>query len=417
DSGGPRGLSQLTTLTQLMHRLNYDTRDDLTKRPCDFFDMIGGVGSGGFIAIILVILGLTAEEALDEFINLSTNVLDKPDVDAETRTVALKQYIDGLLERHEVDPNIRILDSSHRSTDCKLATLVSYKGHAGSTCVLRNYSVRKEQTPNLAIADALMATLATPPMFIPTQILKDAATFEYMGADWALSNPVEEIIAEAHDTLGAEQRVACLLSLGCGHSGVFAAPNGPQPVAWNEFLESLVTDSERKANGIDSRMGHLGFYYRFSVSNGLERTSKNRPGDIVTHTQAYLDDATVSRKMDACAESLRIRDGLSSLEQLRRFTFRIFIDGSSEDRIRADILRNVRSLGIEHSQKSFEDCLLFLSQPLPNGMWLLVYDNVDDPDLDLSSFLPRGYSCGAAITSRNGLLGELHPKGHLPLDI
>ncbi|KIM24511.1 hypothetical protein M408DRAFT_52723, partial [Serendipita vermifera MAFF 305830] len=419
DSGGPRGVSQLTILSQLMHRLNHDSHDDKINRPCDVFDMIGGVGSGGFIAILLVIFELTAEKALDEFIDLCVNILDKGDIDAETRTAALKKYIDGLLERHEINQKTHLLDSSDRPVSCKVAIPISYKQHAGSICTLRNYSVRKEKALNLTIAEALMATLATPPMFTPTQVLKDAATFEYMSADWTLSNPIEEIIAEAHETLGAEQRVACLLSLGCGHPGVFSAPIDSQIVAWNKFLENLVTGSEQKAKGIDSRMGHLGIYHRFSVSSGLERTSTTipiQPGNTVTHTQVYLDDATVSRKIDACAESLRIRDGISSLEQLRRpmilFISRIFIDGSSEDRIRADILRHVRSLGTEHSQKSFDDCLIFLSQPLPTGMWLLVYDNVDDPGLDLSSLLPRGDSCAVTITSRNGILGDLHPEGH-----
>ncbi|KIM24489.1 hypothetical protein M408DRAFT_75716, partial [Serendipita vermifera MAFF 305830] len=490
DSGGPRGVSQLTILARLMHRLNYDSRDDQIIRPCDVFDMIGGTGTGGVIAILLVTLRLTVREALDEFIDLCATVLDKQDVDAETRTAALKQYIDGLLERRGIDRNTRIYDPNDHSVNCKLAIPISYKRHAGSICMLRNYSVRKEETLDLTIAEALMATLATPPMFTPIQILKESATFEYIGADWTLSNSTEEIIAEAYEVLGAEQRVACLLSLGCGSPGVFTAPLDSSIAAWNKFLENLITDSEQKAKGIDSRMGHLGFYHRFTVSSGFEKAStltSIRLGDTVTHTQVYLDDPTVLPRIDACAESLQIRDGVSSLEQIRhtggrvtlcpqlppltrsfvmrrepwefiekillhssnpddadepkilvitgiggcgktqlmlkfmkeyrsKFKSRFFIDGSSPEQIRADILRNVRAPGAEHSQKSFEDCLLFLSQPLASGTWLLVYDNVDAPDLDLSSLLPRG-SCAITITSRNGLLGDLHPEGHLRLDI
>ncbi|KIM32092.1 hypothetical protein M408DRAFT_63064, partial [Serendipita vermifera MAFF 305830] len=100
-----------------------------------------------------------------------------------------------------------------------------------------------------------------------------------------------------------------------------------------------------------------------------------------------------------------------------RFIYQFFIDGSSEDRIRTDLVRNVRSLGAEHSQKAFEDCILFLSQPSQNGLSLLLYDNVDEPNLDLSSLLPRGNSCAIAFTSRNHVLGELDPEAHLPLDI
>ncbi|KIM24464.1 hypothetical protein M408DRAFT_75869, partial [Serendipita vermifera MAFF 305830] len=103
-------------------------------------------------------------------------------------------------------------------------------------------------------------------------------------------------------------------------------------------------------------------------------------------------------------------------ENKPKFAYQFFIDGSSEDRIRADIVRNIRALGIEHTQKQFEDCLLFLSNQQDKRS-LLLYDNVDDPDIDLSSLLPQGDSCLVAITSRNSTLGYLHPEAHLQLDI
>ncbi|KIM25296.1 hypothetical protein M408DRAFT_74581, partial [Serendipita vermifera MAFF 305830] len=120
DSGGPRGVSQLTILDQLMYRLKHDSVNDDMDKPCDVFDMIGGVGSGGFIAILLVLFGLTAEEALDEFIGLTANILDKRDIDAETRTVALRDHIDKLLEKHVIDGSSHIMDFNGRSMGCKL---------------------------------------------------------------------------------------------------------------------------------------------------------------------------------------------------------------------------------------------------------------------------------------------------------
>ena len=95
----------------------------------------------------------------------------------------------------------------------------------------------------------------------------------------------------------------------------------------------------------------------------------------------------------------------------------MFIDGSSDDQIRADIIRNVRALSTEYSRKPFEECLLFLSQASRNGQYLLLYDHVDDPNIDLFPLLPRGTSCTVAITSRNGILGDLYPHAHLQLDV
>lgn len=66
---------------------------------------------------------------------------------------------------------------------------------------------------------------------------------------------------------------------------------------------------------------------------------------------------------------------------------------------------------------SFEDCLAFLSQPSSNRPRLILYDNVDDPDLELPPLLPQGESCCVVVTTRNHLLGELSPNSHLELDV
>jgi hypothetical protein len=50
DAGGPQGVSQLLILKDVMEKLSRDeTRESqaTVKRPCDVFDMIGGVGTGG----------------------------------------------------------------------------------------------------------------------------------------------------------------------------------------------------------------------------------------------------------------------------------------------------------------------------------------------------------------------------------
>jgi patatin-like phospholipase/acyl hydrolase len=43
DGGGVRGLSALIILEQLMEVVN----PDAPPKPCDYFDMIGGTGTGG----------------------------------------------------------------------------------------------------------------------------------------------------------------------------------------------------------------------------------------------------------------------------------------------------------------------------------------------------------------------------------
>jgi hypothetical protein len=52
DGGGPQGISQLLILNDVMEKLSKDESGDfegIVKRPCDVFDLIGGVGTGGCV--------------------------------------------------------------------------------------------------------------------------------------------------------------------------------------------------------------------------------------------------------------------------------------------------------------------------------------------------------------------------------
>jgi len=183
--------------------------------------------------------------------------------------------------------------------------------------MIRNFQVRQEEALNLTITEAMLATLASPPLFASTSVFKDASTFEYISADLTLSNPTRQIIVEAYGTFGEEARVACLLSLGCGHPGIAPSPDDSEMTSWIQFLTRIVMDSERKAQDIDGQMGHLGLYYRFCVPQGLEQESPSlKPEGILAHTVVYLSSAPVSSKITECTDSIKLRDGLASLEQL-----------------------------------------------------------------------------------------------------
>jgi len=195
---------------------------------------------------------------------------------------------------------------------------VSYKDNVGAPCILRNFETRREQTTNLTIAEAMLATLSMPPSFTAISVFKDFSTFEYIGGDLALGNPAGKIIHEAHAAFRPEDHVACLLSLGCGSRSIFRISKDVSPSSWNHNLGQLV-NSEQKAEELDIQMGHLGIYYRLRVTRGLESTEPINPGVILTDTSTYLDDVSISRKLESCVDSLKLRDGVVSLEQLSGF--------------------------------------------------------------------------------------------------
>jgi hypothetical protein len=194
-----------------------------------------------------------------------------------------------------------------------------YRNNVGVTCVLRNYIARHEPPIDITIAEAMLATCSTPPMFTSTSISKDFATFEYVGGDLGLSNPIQEIISEAHRAFGDERTVSSLLSIGCGHPGVKAVPSDPGGTAWTDFVEQVWMDSEKTAKNFATQMNHLTLYHRFSVVYGLERNQAREwrdPESITAHTTAYLNDLSVVEPLDRCVNAIRHSDGFTTLEQL-----------------------------------------------------------------------------------------------------
>lgn len=47
DGGGVRGLSSLIILKHLMESI--DPNAEVPPKPCDYFDMIGGTSTGGYV--------------------------------------------------------------------------------------------------------------------------------------------------------------------------------------------------------------------------------------------------------------------------------------------------------------------------------------------------------------------------------
>ena len=112
---------------------------------------------------------------------------------------------------------------------------------------------------------------------------------------------------------------------------------------------------------------------------------------------------------------------LSSFENLTldSFQFIMFVDASSADTIKKGLLTRVRALGREYSPETIEDALDILADPENPMMrdWLIIYDNADDPDLDLSDFIPNCDNGAIIITTRNTTLRHMAPKGYLELDV
>ena len=58
DGGGVRGLSSLMILRDIMEDIGQRKEADQPPKPCEYFDLVGGTGMGGLIAVMLGRLGM-----------------------------------------------------------------------------------------------------------------------------------------------------------------------------------------------------------------------------------------------------------------------------------------------------------------------------------------------------------------------
>lgn len=83
DGGGVRGLSSLLILREIMVQLQdskslgsqkTSTSTPASLKPCDFFELIVGTGTGGLSALSLGRLHMTVDEAITEYIGLISGI-------------------------------------------------------------------------------------------------------------------------------------------------------------------------------------------------------------------------------------------------------------------------------------------------------------------------------------------------------
>ncbi|KIM20767.1 hypothetical protein M408DRAFT_44713, partial [Serendipita vermifera MAFF 305830] len=415
DAGGPRGISQLEILKHIMDRLNDNADGAVTKRPCEVFAMIGGTGTGGLIAVFLAVLKMTADEALETFADVINKVFKDTSPNPTMQTEKLKKVVNEILAKHHVPLDTKLVPANGAPPTCRLYIPIVDKKNTGTPIILTNYGDPRGPPVKLTIAEAMLATCASPPMFSPVEVIKDFGTVEFISADLGFCNPVRETIEGAHSAFGDETTVICVLSVGCGNLGANVAPGNSQANALITFLKRIALDGERKAQEVSSQMEKLSLYHRFSVAYGIEISqdeSWKDLEDISAHTLNYLIDEEVARTVNHCITTLKDGIGSTTLEQLSMFVSVFFVDGSSNESIKRELTEHVRALGGAHSQKSFEECMKFLSLPTQGGERLLVIDNVDNPNLNISAFLPKWKRGAVIITSRNSTHGQLSPMSH-----
>ncbi|KAL4892783.1 acyl transferase/acyl hydrolase/lysophospholipase [Aspergillus ambiguus] len=313
DGGGVRGISTLYILKEILESLTGDP----SPRPCDYFDMIGGTGSGGLIAILLGRLKMDIDECIDTVSRLYKHVFRKRRHIPIGSNLRSRPKFDSKLLEHMIK---RDLDAHGRSEDtllkepdppCKVVALVT--DHASRKVVpLTNYP-SKYCSPDLylhaKVWEACAACFAVPSLFDAIPIGTSGRA--YHDASMEVNNPMRDVWIEAKAAWPSgslESQLSCMVSIGAG---------APSMKRLNRKFFGLVkTMPERLPDGDaetnkfikeHSELDDENRLFRFDVPNGMadirpEDTDEIAP--IVEATLDYVAKELVRKQIRRCGRAL-----------------------------------------------------------------------------------------------------------------
>ncbi|KAH8823068.1 acyl transferase/acyl hydrolase/lysophospholipase [Flagelloscypha sp. PMI_526] len=301
DSGGIRGLSEIEILYDIMSKLQYDTDTPDMPKPSECFDLIGGSGTGGLLAVLLGPLQMGIEEASDTYLNI-INAAFSRDIVRDTLQ----------------DEDSRMVDPT-RGDKCKVLICLNMIHMHPNPRLIRNYETDNADSTNYRIWEVLRATLSCPGILN----VFDPETQTYTDMDMPQrlysSNPSSIVLDEAFNVF-PERRLSCLVNLGTGYPG---REDSISPI--DELVRTIGHECDRAAEEVSRRTRDLiesetelpqpqrhgrynsrnasSFYYRLNVHQGMQgfehaEWEVQRIHAIKTHTGYYLREHETSTKID-----------------------------------------------------------------------------------------------------------------------
>ncbi|KIM22393.1 hypothetical protein M408DRAFT_332952 [Serendipita vermifera MAFF 305830] len=321
DNGGPGTFSQLLIVKEYMSRIAHDSEaDECDIHPADYFDLMGGVGFGGFAALLLGYLGLDVDKALETLLNIATAIPSTSSDDQTTleeNTKSLLKVVSEAMKECGIAVDVKMYDKSVSPPKCKVAMYAATIANLSHPVTFRTYARRGLNT-NLTIVNAICSTLASPSIFAPVIVRNGPRQQKYVGGVHGANNPTRELLKEAGSIFGEDACIAQILSIGAGRPRVSHLDHATL-AGVNRVLEALAMDCEGVAAELSTRLSGVEAYLRLNVDRGMESAGMHDwhdLGSIETHTSAYMDDPSIQESVEASLQRIHGRIGLVTLREI-----------------------------------------------------------------------------------------------------
>ncbi|KAL2889493.1 Vegetative incompatibility protein HET-E-1 [Ceratocystis lukuohia] len=303
DGGGVRGLSSLLILENIMERIKELEGLPEVPRPCERFDLIGGTGTGGIIAIMLGRLCMAVDQSIRAYRSLIEGAFVRQESSSITlHTSKLETAIKAMIQEACSEPECRAQQQtdSHEANQCEHENIRFHNPDSTKTAVLAMTRANVEALPTILatystsmslreckVWEVARATSAHLSFFDSIKIGRDEE--EFIDASYGYNNPCEILIQEAESQFPGKRIMT--LSIGTGIGDVVEIGHSRNFVA--KALPKVVATSKPTHMRLRDKHIYTGGYYRFNVENGLKDASfpgHNKSGDISAHTRNYLHE-------------------------------------------------------------------------------------------------------------------------------
>ncbi|KAG5750116.1 hypothetical protein H9Q70_007238 [Fusarium xylarioides] len=335
DGGGVKGLFSIIIIDRLMQetrRLEGPGAEH--KKPCDYFDLIGGTSTGGLLAIMLGRLQMDTQLCIQAYKSLSKEVFSRkfkvPFLEnfRKASNVALSwPWFDGdkLKEAvcRTVKENLLPSDSAMlRQSGCTVEDLTLITDMKSATysfvCAVPKYEEKVkrirsyeplEQQKNapaerFKIWEAARATSAAP-MYFPHI---EAGGVSYFDGGLESNNPVIEVIEEAKQEF-PDDKISTVISVG---TGAYQASDASAGLAgFMNYMINMATSTEKHHRAVleDQRFADIRKEGYFRLNGTLELgaidlAAVERMDEIECLAEAYLSSNEGQQQIGMCAERL-----------------------------------------------------------------------------------------------------------------
>ncbi|KAF5982851.1 calcium-independent phospholipase [Fusarium coicis] len=335
DGGGVKGLFSIIVIDRLMQetrRLEGPGAEH--KKPCDYFDLIGGTSTGGLLAIMLGRLQMDTQLCIQAYKSLSKEVFSRkfkvPFLESfrKASNVALSwSWFDGdkLKEAvcRTVKENLLPSDSAMlRQSGCTVEDLTLITDMKSATysfvCAvlkyeekvkrIRSYEPLDQQTnapaERFKIWEAARATSAAP-MYFPHI---EAGGVSYFDGGLESNNPVIEVIEEVKQEF-PDDKISTVISVG---TGAYQASDASAGLAgFMNYMINMATSTEKHHRAVleDPRFADIRKEGYFRLNGTLELgaidlAAVERMEEIECLAEAYMSSNEGQQQIGMCAERL-----------------------------------------------------------------------------------------------------------------